>query len=55
MVRCTALDLEIHGNPIFKINQFETHRDDHRLYLCHLPESTSDLLGGPKSVSSEQN
>ena len=35
-------------NP--EINQFETRRDDHRLYLCHLPEGTSDLLIGPKMV-----
>ena len=33
-----------------EINQFETRRDDHRLYLCHLPEGRSDLLGGPKEV-----
>jgi len=33
-----------------EINQFETRRDDRRLYLCHLPEGTSDLLGGPKEV-----
>ena len=33
-----------------EINQFETRRDDHRLYLCHLPRGTSDLLGGPKEV-----
>ena len=33
-----------------EINQFETRRDDRRLYLCHLLEGTSDLLGGPKAV-----
>ena len=33
-----------------EINQFETRRDDRRLYLCHLPEGRSDLLGGPKEV-----
>ena len=26
------------------IKQFETRRDDRRLYLSHLPESASDLL-----------
>ena len=34
----------------YGVRFFETRRDDHRLYLCHLPEGTSDLLGGPKLV-----
>ena len=29
-----------------KINQFETRRNDHRLYLCHLQRGMSDLLVG---------
>ena len=32
------------------INQFETRKDNHRLYLCLLHKGRSYLLGGPKAV-----